>query len=74
MENDTAPAKLEKLDTPREFAQVINTTGQTVRNWIRAGIIPAKINVGRIIRIDRHEALAALSSRKTEAGAFGTAR
>jgi hypothetical protein len=64
MQNETAPATLEKLDTPNEFAAVINTTGQTVRNWIHAGIIPAKVNIGRIIRIDRREALAALASRK----------
>lgn len=63
MNNDTAAATLEKLDTPREFAQVVNTTGQTIRNWIRAGVIPAKVNVGRIIRIDRREALEALARK-----------
>lgn len=58
-----APACREKLDTPNEFAEVINTTGQTVRNWIHAGIIPCKVNVGRIIRIDRREALEALERK-----------
>jgi hypothetical protein len=63
VQSNTEPATLEKLDTPREFAGVINTTGQTVRNWIHAGIIPAKVNIGRIIRIDRREALEALARK-----------
>lgn len=64
MATNESAATLEKLDTPREFASVINTTGQTVRNWIHAGIIPAKVNIGRIIRIDRREALEALAKAK----------
>ncbi|MCU0751485.1 MAG: helix-turn-helix domain-containing protein [Akkermansiaceae bacterium] len=62
MENDTAPATPEKLDKPSEFAKVVNTTGQTVRTWVHQGIIPAKICLGRIIRIDRREALEALAA------------
>lgn len=52
-----------QLDTPSEFATVIKTTAQTVRKLIRSGVIPTKINVGRVIRIDRAEALDALTAR-----------
>lgn len=54
------------LLTPRQLAEELRTTPQTILNWHRAGTIPAKIHVGRIIRFDRDEALAALEriSRK----------
>lgn len=53
-------AVAEQLDTPAEFAGVINTTSATVLNLFHKGIIPAKIACGRLIRFDRAEALAAL--------------
>lgn len=52
-----------ELLTPRQFAGIVHTTPATVLNWHRAGIVPARIAVGRIIRFDRTEALAALESR-----------
>lgn len=66
----------EKLETPREIAEVLRCTPQTVLNYHRAGIIPARIAVGRIIRFDRADVLAALEARsKREAAASaGAAR
>ena len=57
-----------ELLTPSQLAKEINTTPQTIGNWHRAGVIPARIAVGRIIRFDRGEVLAALAtqSRKAE--------
>lgn len=59
MKNDTAT---DNLDTPRDLARVIKATPQTVLNLFHGGIIPARIAVGRIIRFDREEALAALAA------------
>jgi hypothetical protein len=63
------PQAIELL-TPAQLAREINTTPQTVNTWHRAGIIPARIALGRIIRFDRTEALEALArqSRKLAAG------
>jgi hypothetical protein len=61
-------ATAEQLDTPRSFARVINSTPQTVLNWHHAGILPAKIAVGRIIRFDRAEAIAALAAHGKKGG------
>lgn len=49
------------LDTPRDLARIIKTTPQTVLNLFHDGIIPARVAVGRVIRFDRAEALAALA-------------
>lgn len=64
----TNEAVAEKLETPREIAAVIRTTPQTVLNYHRAGIIPARINVGRVIRFDRAEVLAALTAHSKKGG------
>jgi len=66
MSNATAPAQtLEtKLDCPQSFAKFANVTGQTVRNWIRRGIIPTTIHAGKIIRFERSAALAALQGER----------
>jgi excisionase family DNA binding protein len=56
------------LETPREIANLIRATSQTVRNWHRDGIIPAKFAVGRIIRFDRAEVLAALAAHSKTGG------
>jgi hypothetical protein len=66
MENDTAPAQpLEILETPQSLARKIRTTPQTINNWHRSGIIPSRIAVGRVIRFDLAEVLAALSAQST---------
>ncbi len=61
MKNATIEESLDLL-TPRQLAREVRVTPQTVSNWHRAGIIPARIAVGRIIRFDRSEALAALAA------------
>ena len=48
------------LDSPATFSKFVGVTPQCVRNWCRDEIIPLKVRVGRIIRFDRAEALAAL--------------
>ena len=59
----TSQAIDDKLETPREIAAVLRTTPQTVLNYHRAGIIPARISYGRMIRFDRQDVLAALAAR-----------
>jgi len=63
MQNATAPAHTldTKLDSPVSFAGIVNVTPQTVRNWLRRGIIKPTISNGKIIRFDRAEAIAALN-------------
>lgn len=56
------------LDTPRDLARVLKTTPQTVNTWHRRGIITAKICIGRVIRFDRAEALAALAAASNREG------
>lgn len=53
----------DELDTPASLARVLRTTPQTINSWHRQGILPAKFAVGRIVRFDRREALAALAAR-----------
>lgn len=65
MSND---AIAEQLKTPREIAAIIKTTSQTVLNYHRAGIIPARVNVGRVIRFDASEVLAALAEKSNRGG------
>ena len=57
-----------QLDTPRDLARVLKTTPQTVNTWHRRGIITAKICIGRVIRFDRAEALAALAAASNREG------
>lgn len=52
------------LETPKEIADLIRATPQTVRNWHRDGIIPARFAVGRIMRFDRAEVMAALANHE----------
>jgi len=57
--NTAAPNK--QLETPTSFANFANVTPQSVRNWIRRGIIKPVIQCGKIVRFDRAEALVALN-------------
>ena len=70
MQTQPPPPELAEtsLDTPRDLARVLKTTPQTVNTWHRRGIIPAKICIGRVIRFDRAEALAALAAASTKGG------
>lgn len=52
--------------TPRLVASRYAVTVPTVFNWYHAGIIPAKVAVGRIYRFDLDEVDEALKSRTTE--------
>lgn len=49
--------------TARQIAARYSVTKPTVFNWLRSGIIPAKIAVGRIFRFDPDEVDAALKGR-----------
>ena len=72
MRKETAPAQTletEQLDTPATLARVVKTTPQTVNSWHRRGILPAKICIGRVIRFDRREALAALAAHSNREAA-----
>jgi hypothetical protein len=56
------------LDTPASLAAALQTTPQTVNTWHRAGILPAKLKIGRVVRFDREEALAALAAYSSKKG------
>ena len=49
--------------TARQVAERYRVTVPTVFNWLRAGIIPAKVAVGRVYRFDLEQVDAALSQR-----------
>jgi excisionase family DNA binding protein len=49
--------------TARQIAVRYRVTKPTVFNWLRAGIIPAELAVGRIYRFDLDEVDHALKSR-----------
>lgn len=49
--------------TARKVAERYGVTVPTVFNWLRAGIIPAKVAVGRVYRFDLEEVDAALSQQ-----------
>lgn len=63
--NDDAIPPNPRWATPRQVARRYSVTVPTVFNWLRAGIIPAKVAVGRIYRFDLDEVDAALKSRST---------
>lgn len=47
--------------TARQIAARYSVTKPTVFNWLRAGIIPARVAVGRVYRFDIAEVEAALA-------------
>ena len=51
--------------TARQIAVRYGVTKPTVFNWLNAGIIPAKVAVGRIFRFDLDEVDAALKRRSS---------
>lgn len=51
--------------TARQIAARYGVTKPTVFNWLNAGIIPAKVTVGRIFRFDLDEVDAALKRRSS---------
>jgi len=62
----TAPAQpLEMpLECPVSFSKLTNVTPQTVRNWLKRGIIKPVIQCGKIVRFERAAALAALQGER----------
>lgn len=50
--------------TPRQVAERYAVTVPTVLGWMRAGIIPAKVAIGRIYRFDPVEVDRALASHR----------
>jgi len=52
------------LESPQSFALFTNVTPQTVRNWLRRGVIKPTISNGKIIRFERAAALAALQGER----------
>ena len=68
------PLEIEELDTPATLAKACRTTPQTINAWHRAGILPARISIGRVIRFDRREALAALAAQSNREAVLGAAR
>ena len=48
------------LLTPTELARELRTTPQSVNGWHRKGFIPAKFALGKTVRFELNEVLAAL--------------
>lgn len=46
--------------TADQIGEIHHVSGRTVREWHRAGVIPAAINIGRVIRFDPAEVEVAL--------------
>jgi excisionase family DNA binding protein len=63
-----ASSKKSGRETPRQVAEHFSVTVPTVFNWLKQGIIPAKIAVGRVYRFDIEEVEEALvqHSKQTE--------
>jgi excisionase family DNA binding protein len=55
--------------TPRQVAERYAVTVPTVLGWHRAGIIPAKVAIGRIYRFDLAEVDAALARHRSDVAA-----
>lgn len=70
MPNDAIPTSPPWV-TARQVADRYSVTVPTVFNWLRAGIIPARIAVGRIYRFDPVEVDAALERRSERSGRVG---
>lgn len=68
MQNATAPAQTLDLLTPAQIARELRTTPQTIGNWHRAGVIPAVVSVGRIIRFNLADVLEALTAAGSNRG------
>jgi excisionase family DNA binding protein len=47
--------------TVSEFARIYRASPQTIRNWIRRGVIPA-LQIGHLVRIPRAAAIASLQA------------
>ena len=62
--NETNP----RWVTARQVADRYSVTVPTVFNWLRDGIIPAKVAVGRIYRFDPDEVDAALARHSGRLG------
>lgn len=69
MEITTAPAhslEILELETPREIARALKCTPQHVNALHRKGIIPATVSIGRMVRFNRREVIAALTAASSE--------
>jgi len=62
MPNEASPPSYGWV-TARQIAARYGVTKPTVFNWLNAGVIPAKVAVGRIFRFDLDEVDAALARR-----------
>jgi excisionase family DNA binding protein len=65
---NAANASNPRRATARQVADRYGVTVPTVFNWLRAGIIPAKVAVGRVYRFDLEEVEAALQRRSIGTG------
>ena len=60
---------LDRHATPRQVAERYAVTVPTVFSWLRAGIIPAKVAIGRIYRFDLAEVDVALARHRSNVAA-----
>jgi excisionase family DNA binding protein len=63
----------EEILTVEQLASELKLTPQTIRNWIRTGVLPA-VKVGHVFRIKRGDVDAMLTRHQGETGPLGTDR
>jgi len=64
---ELTPSSWADLASPEQVAKQLHITPQSVNAWCRKGLIPARIDEGRIVRFSLEEVRAALSRRSREA-------
>jgi excisionase family DNA binding protein len=51
-----------ELLTPAELAEVLKVSRWTLSAWLREGKIPARVNIGKVVRYDLGDVQAALAA------------
>jgi excisionase family DNA binding protein len=67
------PTASQEILTVDQVAEEFQLTAQTIRNWIKAGTLPA-VKVGKVYRVKREDIDALLSREQSESGPLGTHR
>jgi excisionase family DNA binding protein len=68
----TLPQSQEVL-TVEQVAEELKLTPQTIRNWIKTGLLPA-VQLKHVFRITRQDLDDVLSQQRSESGSLGTHR
>jgi excisionase family DNA binding protein len=67
------PPQSQEILTVDEIAEELRLTSQTIRNWIKSGLLPAA-QVRHVYRVRREDLDAMLSQQQGRSGPLGTHR